>query len=625
MKKGFVKIIVAILSVCLLGTGLFACGTSSWNKDDVTLKNWGEVESTYGFVAATKNYIYYINGVGDSEENNAFGAPVKGALMAASKTDLEKTELVVPKLFVAKDYNAGLFIAGDYVYYGTPSTDTNSQGAIAKDMLTFAKTKLDGSETKMFFTVDSLDCEYRMVKDADGNVHIVYYDKAETKLVDFNTETETEVVIAETSDEVKRETLSSYKFAKAEGVEGAVVIYTTDVYDKDFNAEEKELLGASYVRQTESYNKVYAYKVGDEKVDDCAGVNVLNGDKAIPVKYTLSYVSGQYVFIKEADNTSVDTSKTYAITTADLHAKGDMQVVNNATLLTDTTVIESLTEAYYVKDEYIRTTTLVGDNKLAEKIVAKAEKVGTLYFVEGDYIYYKNSDDRLSRLKVKNVDETVGADITEQYVSEGKIATDWYKPQVLFGKVFYIDASATGLSYVGYVALNAELDESKNDQGKTTYVALKNTKVIAKMTDADTVSLFEAKVANVTTGLSNGKVVLNAKDSAGEFTSMEVLNVAKEAYEKLTNAQKNMVNKETLALYKKYLKAVDVSVLLGVFDGFNGLSETAKEELRDDYEAVLDVLDALAKEGYKKDEILSIVVENASYYYQQAGKYFTAE
>ena len=47
-------------------------------------------------------------------------------------------------------------------------------------------------------------------------------------------------------------------------------------------------------------------------VDDCAGVNVLSGDKAIPVKYTLSYVSGQYVFIKEADNTSVDTSKTYA-------------------------------------------------------------------------------------------------------------------------------------------------------------------------------------------------------------------------------------------------------------------------------------------------------------------------
>ena len=625
MKKGFVKIIVAILGVCLISTGLFACGTSSWNKDDVTLKTWGESTSNYGFVAETENYIYYINGVGDSEENNDFGTPVKGALMVAKKTDLSKTELVVPKLFVAQDYNAGLFIKGDYVYYGTPSTDTNSEGATAKDMMTFAKTKLDGTETKTFFTVDALTCEYRMVLDAEGNVHIVYYDSENTKLVDFNTETETEFVIAETNDEVKRETLATYKFVQAEGVDGAVVVYTTSIYDKDFDAEEKETLGDSYSRQTESYNKVYAYKVGDEKVDDCAGVNVLDGNKAIPIQYTLSYVAGEYVFIKEADITSVDTSKTYATTASNLHAKGTLEQVNNADLLVDTTVIVSLNEAYYVKDEYIRKTKLVGDNRLDEQIVAKAENAGKLYFVEGDYIYYQNSDSRLSRLKVKNVDETVGADITEQYVSEGAIATDWYKPEIAFGKVFYIDASATGLSYVGYVSLTAELSESTDEDGKVSQVTLEGSKVIAKMTDADTVSLFEAKVANVTSGLSSGKVVLDVKDTAGDYTSMEVLNVAKEAYDALTDTQKNMVSKDTLTLLNKYLKAVELSVKIDVLDGFTSMSETEKEALRGDYEAITKVIDSFVKEGYDKAEMLNLVSENGSYYYQQAGKYFTEE
>ena len=43
-----------------------------------------------------------------------------------------------------------------YVYYGTPSTEKNSSGAIAKEDITFMRTKLDGSgDTDVYFTKEN--------------------------------------------------------------------------------------------------------------------------------------------------------------------------------------------------------------------------------------------------------------------------------------------------------------------------------------------------------------------------------------------------------------------------------------------------------------------------------------
>ena len=98
MKKIIVKILSCVVCICMLLTSLLACSsTSKWTSTKMT--NWGEVKSIGGFIAETDNYLYFIGGSTSSSGDNTFGTPVKGSLMVADKSDLNKVEIAVPKLF----------------------------------------------------------------------------------------------------------------------------------------------------------------------------------------------------------------------------------------------------------------------------------------------------------------------------------------------------------------------------------------------------------------------------------------------------------------------------------------------------------------------------------------------
>ena len=155
MKKILIKILSCALCICLLGSVLSGCKDNKWTA--TSLKDWGNTKDIVngGFIAETQNYFYYLNGVANSSADNTYGKPVKGTLMVAKK-DLSQTEIAVPKLFAASDFDAGIYIFGDYVYYGTPSTDKNSSGNIAKSEMMFRCAKLDGSSDELLFTVGAL-------------------------------------------------------------------------------------------------------------------------------------------------------------------------------------------------------------------------------------------------------------------------------------------------------------------------------------------------------------------------------------------------------------------------------------------------------------------------------------
>ena len=169
MRKILLKLLTGALIVCTFIAGLVACSSStSWEKP--TLTNWGPGSVYGGFVGETSNYVYFINGLSSNTEDNTFGAPVKGALMVQDKSDLSKApQVVVPKLFVATDYNAGLYIFDGRVYYGTPSTDKTSSGSTANTEMTFMSTKLDGTDTVSYFTISALSTEYRIIEN-DGMI-----------------------------------------------------------------------------------------------------------------------------------------------------------------------------------------------------------------------------------------------------------------------------------------------------------------------------------------------------------------------------------------------------------------------------------------------------------------------
>lgn len=626
MKKTLLKIFVSVLAVC---TGLMCfvgCG-GDFNPDSITLTTLTKEVEVGGFIAETENYVYYINGVGDSNGDNKYGVPVKGSLMAADKADLTKTCVVVPKLFVATDYKAGVYVYDGYVYYGTTNTDLNSSGNVAKDELVFAKSKLDGTETEILFNAGALSTEYRIVKAADKTVYIIYYSSADKAIISYNASTKEKITVAKTDDEAA-ESLDAYKFVDNEGaVNGAVVMFSSTVYSEEFNQAKKDSLGDKYSRATESYNKVYAYKPGDVSDTGFAGAVVADGNKNIPTKFSFVSVKGKYVFIKETDGTDKAITVTYAVNALDL-AKTK---ILNASYVEDGTLINDLNAAYKVVDGYLVKLSLVdsieGENG-AYNTVMKADSVSKLLFTEGDYVYYVNSSTFLARKNMMNFENE---NAFEQVISEGKIADSWYAPEIRNGNVYYCDASEYGNSYIKYASVSDALDiERDDDTDEIVSVKFAVHTLIGKVTDADTASFAETEINDYLKELKDNKIVFDTDDE-GKYVLKDgkpvctPLDKANEVYENLGDL-KDLVSETTETSLKNYNKAKELSVELFALKDFDKLSETEKTALKDTFEKVYAKTEALKKDkDYSYNTVTGMVETNAMYYLNLANKFFNTD
>ena len=155
MRKTAKKIISLVAVATLFGSTLAmtACGKDYYKEKALPgYTSEGEVNSNGGFAVEKGDYIYYINGKEDYAETNAYGEVTKGALMRIKKSELTagsyaNAEVVVPMMFVAQNYDAGIYIYGDYVYYATPTSDKNMKGEVTNSWIDFKRAKLDGSET----------------------------------------------------------------------------------------------------------------------------------------------------------------------------------------------------------------------------------------------------------------------------------------------------------------------------------------------------------------------------------------------------------------------------------------------------------------------------------------------
>ena len=225
LKKG--KKILLLLLALALTAGIFAgCGNFRSDALDGYTPSDNAAESNGGFVVKKDNWYYFINGAEDYTAENAYGDVVKGALMRISEEDLAagsyaEADVVVPQLIVAQDHTAGIFIYGDYVYYATPNTTRNMEGAVENSYLDFKRSKLDGSETMRNYYVQVSDnsTEYRYVQ-VDGTVYLVYVDAAESEIHSFNTETSADTVLVSG--------YSDYEFDAADP-ESSAIYYTMAV------------------------------------------------------------------------------------------------------------------------------------------------------------------------------------------------------------------------------------------------------------------------------------------------------------------------------------------------------------------------------------------------------------
>ncbi len=632
MKKTLKKLLVAALSLTFVFTGLFGCTANNWDASSVTLKNGGAVIENGGFIAETENYYYFINGIGVSSSDNTFGAPVKGALVAVDKADLTNSCVVVPKLFCASDYNTGVTIYGDYVYYGSPSTDKDPSGNIAYTEMTFARTKLDSTGAETFFTVNDLSVEYRFVE-KDGVVYLLYYNAAKTALVAYNTTSKTETVIAKTDIEAESESLDKYKFT-----EDGEIVYTVTVYKDAFNQTAKDEQGDSYSRTTESYNKVYLYNVGDASDDECVGTVILDGkqngtgsDLVFPYTYELSMVSGNYVIYTAKDSSANAISKTYIFDATQAFAP---QEVKNTAYAADGALIVSPSEVYkYTDGNMLVKTSLLASDNVSLVYLANPEAMGKLLFVYGDYFYYVSSTNYLARI-------FIGADATgmedyelkEQKVSDNTIATDWYAPELIGSKIFYVDNSAEGRSYVKYIDIaTATVEEEKDDKDEITALYLTGSEFVGKIASKDRAGMVTSEIEGISSKLDGGKIAFEKDDDGNVLLKdgkpyMQAVIDARASYNAL-GKDKEHVSADTLKLLEKYEEAVRVSVIFYKLDGWsNDADDLTKEAFKDAYNAAKAALNALDKsDKFETSDIRALLYENCNWNYQEADKYFNPD
>ena len=619
------KLVKGLFAVSLAAVlvGAAACGTTdsdAWKGTDFTGYGAVRAETLGGFSAETDKYVYFINGIGSSTADNTFGKPIKGALVAADKNDLSKTQVVIPELFVASDYNAGLFIAGSgedvYAYYGTPNKDKDASGAVAYSEMTFTKTRLDGKKSEKLFTISSLSANYRIAAGEDGTVYIVYYDTASSSLISFNCSTKKSEVIAKTDAENNDAnqageyvSLGEYKFADA-NVNAAQVVYTLTVYSQKYYAEQAAD-EESYSRQTAAYNYVYTYTAGK------GSEKLLDGSAAGGVKYTLSSVSGEYLFYTQSKYEGTATTCGVKISDGTTAVKLDYPDG-----VKDGMIVRNLSEVYFADNNKVVKTSLVkGDGWTAQdefenlnRVIAAGESVSSLIAVKEDYVYYFNSDNYIVAAE-KSVDGS-GKEIR---VSERTASQSWYVPEIISIEsgdyLLYCDNSSDGNSYVYYAALADLADPATETEEDDTTVYYLNGTFIGVMPAADRAAVVTAK--------------LNAIESTLEFDEgtnglySESVNAARIAYDALDSDAKSLVSESAVNKLTYAEKAV---ALANAFDklepakDYKYLTEEQKTALAEDYAAAKTLAESY---GSDYDAIAAYLNGNLKFFYQQAAKELT--
>lgn len=272
MRNKGKKILGLTLATLLLGStvSLAGCGSYSYKGDELTpgYVSDAEVSSNGGFVVEKGEYVYFINGVEGYTAKNKYGKVVKGALMRISKTELNgllngedvAAQTVVPSLFVQERQKSGIYIYGDYVYYATPTTDTDEKGNVENSWIDVKRAKIDGSEAPMkgeylqlssssatikrFVTVDGVD------ENADGELDVFCLYEESGSLKSYNTATDENTVLVSGAK-------SSFFYNDADPTDPTVYYTMSVVEDADkqnsHTAAYDQIYSVNAAAQVESY------------------------------------------------------------------------------------------------------------------------------------------------------------------------------------------------------------------------------------------------------------------------------------------------------------------------------------------------------------------------------------
>lgn len=264
------KKLISMLAAATLVGSTFAfvgCKDDDFSLDaNLAMPAATKAVSNGGFAVEKGGYVYFINGQGMSDDDNEYGEVQKASLMRISNEDLangnyDKSEMVVPMLFVSGNMDSGIYIHDDYVYFATPTTGKDISGNVIAGSLDFKRAKLDGSEvmSDCYFRTSTNSVQYRFVKGSDEKIYCMYVDNGALKSYNVTDGKETVLVKGAASG-----------FIFDSNQDNGTVYYTMNVPNMFFGTDDQT---------NESYTQIYRVKpTATVSVDEDEAKYIVTGE-----------------------------------------------------------------------------------------------------------------------------------------------------------------------------------------------------------------------------------------------------------------------------------------------------------------------------------------------------------
>ncbi|MGN0771557.1 MAG: hypothetical protein ACI4MI_03105 [Christensenellales bacterium] len=467
-------LIVMIIAVSVMA--LIGCQNFSWGP--VGPITTGEVENNGSLVVKQGDYLYYVNGMDETSnitkpEDNHFGkASVKGSIMKSkinADGTLSDTAVVVPKTFYTANTSAGIYIFGQWIYYCSPSTQTDKYGNVLTSNLEYMRTKLDGSKTQSIAIVEGTSVNFIFTETA-----LIYVEGSELKKVEY-----TEKKIG------KESVIASDITGSLFTAQSDVVFYTTASEDKTLNN-----------------NLVWAIKGNTAPIAIVSDGTYASGETpTLKEQKTISLVkydkNENVLYYTRTDNDTAAVVGTYGYKFDQLSAidktKEKKYSVSSLTTFTPLGFDNGL---LVTSSSTVKVYNPISEQVYVDDIGKEIElsSTPTVLFFENDYVYYVISNS-LMRMDYN------AAVPTEEKISDQSISTSWLAPVKLGNYIYYIDGNNYNYLYrLDYTTYAIEEGVVTKAEGKIVsgYVSSDETSdglVPQFMSDADKESYIKANPA----------------------------------------------------------------------------------------------------------------------------------
>ena len=467
---------------------------SACTEDGKPLSNIDGAVSGNGTFAVVKgDYLYFVNGVGNSTGNNKMGEVEKGSLLRVKTADVGKenatVETVIPKLVTTGSFIGGIYIYGNTVYYGTPYDGKDKTSTVRNDYTEFRTFDLStGKASEILYESKTLS-KYGFYENG-SSVYLAYQS---TATVD--------------SEEVKYFNVYDVKGNSVFSVEGY-----TDLLVADDNSNKVYYTKTAYsedVKQDEAFNEVYEYVIGQTEskviLSGC-GENALARDgrnnaeyKAKILKYsdlagaqvTLIKNTGKYLIFKVASNDVNLSSYYFALDTAKAVEQGNPIELCESNTYSDVAIssksyYKSLNEIYYIESStYLKGLVKYNyadkDEFYGRELISSEADGYNIAYEEAGYLYLSGTSGDYYRIKLGGSTD----ELTKINAISAKTLTDWFAPRTIGDKFLLVYSEEMYKGYVYAVDMTDENhveDYSELDRDKV--ITLSKT-IVGKMTSDD--------------------------------------------------------------------------------------------------------------------------------------------